>query len=722
MAAKLSMVHGVVICLALAPVRTISQPESFPGSAREANATPDSVQLEPVVVVGTLEERPALDIPATVGRVEREALEVAGSLPEAMDKIPGIMVQKTSRGQGSPFIRGFTGFRNLMLIDGIRLNNSVFREGPNQYWNTVDNLSIDHLEVLKGPSSVLYGSDAIGGTVNAITKSREAYGPGFDWDRSLYYRVSSAESSHIARAEVGGNLDERLGILLGGGIKEFGDLRGGKDVGRQSHTGFFEYDLDFKLNYLLTPNSRVVVAHQTVDQNDIWRTHATIYGLQWHGTTRGSDLRRSLDQRRNLTYAQYHLEQPGSFVDELQFSVSHQLQSEEEDRIRGNGMRQLQGFDVNTLGTFIHLHSPTPIGRFIYGAEYYRDWVSSYSDRYLADGTFSRSEIQGSVADDSTYDSLAGFVTDQIPLGEHLELFLGARYTINRADAEKVRDPLTGGQTSLSDDFDALTGSARAMWSIDEEKHWNLFAGASQGFRSPNLSDLTRYDIARSGELEIPSSGLKPEHFISYETGVKVDFEKVSAEAAYFYTDIEDLIVRIPTGRTVLVQGTPALEVVKGNSGDGYVHGVEFLGEYRFAESWSTQGRFTWSEGEVDTFSSLTSARVYQTEYLSRVMPITAQIGLRYQIPEWHLAIQGWCTIAGRQDKLSSGDLRDTDRIPPGGTPGYSVFDLTLTWEPCENFMLRASIENIGDKDYRIHGSGVNEPGRNFIAAMNVRF
>jgi hemoglobin/transferrin/lactoferrin receptor protein len=79
------------------------------------------------------------------------------------------MLQKTSYGQGSPFLRGFTGFRTLLMVDGVRLNNAVFREGPNQYWNTVDPWSVDRYEVVLGPASVLYGSDAVGGAVNALT-------------------------------------------------------------------------------------------------------------------------------------------------------------------------------------------------------------------------------------------------------------------------------------------------------------------------------------------------------------------------------------------------------------------------------------------------------------------------------------------------------------------------------------------------------------------------
>src|SRR5688572_13172576 len=92
------------------------------------------------------------------------------TFPEMIEEATGVSVQKTGPGQGSPFIRGFTGFRNVLLIDGIRLNNSVFREGPNQYWATVDSYMVESLEVVRGPSSVLYGSDAMGGTVLASTK------------------------------------------------------------------------------------------------------------------------------------------------------------------------------------------------------------------------------------------------------------------------------------------------------------------------------------------------------------------------------------------------------------------------------------------------------------------------------------------------------------------------------------------------------------------------
>ena len=89
--------------------------------------------------------------------------------PEALSITPGIFVQKTNHGGGSPFIRGLTGNQTLLLFDGIRLSNSTMRYGPNQYFNTVDVFSLDRIEVLRGSGSVQYGSDALGGTIQAFS-------------------------------------------------------------------------------------------------------------------------------------------------------------------------------------------------------------------------------------------------------------------------------------------------------------------------------------------------------------------------------------------------------------------------------------------------------------------------------------------------------------------------------------------------------------------------
>lgn len=120
-----------------------------------ATDSPDALNLQRITVTATRGPLNNLDSPAIVH--SRDAVELrmqrqVRTTPESLRDLPGVMVQKTGHGQGSPYIRGFTGFRTLFLIDGIRLNNSTFRDGPNQYWNTVDPLSVGSLELVKGRS------------------------------------------------------------------------------------------------------------------------------------------------------------------------------------------------------------------------------------------------------------------------------------------------------------------------------------------------------------------------------------------------------------------------------------------------------------------------------------------------------------------------------------------------------------------------------------------
>ena len=405
-------------------------------------------------------------------------------------------------------------------------------------------------------------------------------------------------------------------------------------------------------------------------------------------------------------------------VEEVHASVSHQRQSEGEFRVRANSQQSRQGFDVDSLGLSLQLQSPSPVGRWVYGAEYYRDWVNSHSRQYNAAGALTAVDIQGPVAADSTYDLFGLYAQNSLPLGDRLEFTLGGRFSYSGADAGRVRDPVMGAPTSFQADWTAAVGSGRLLWQLDEQARWHWFGGVSQGFRAPNLSDLTRFDIAGSGELETPSPGLRPEAFLSYETGFKFSHERVSAQAAYFYTDIDDLIVRTPTGN--IVNG--AREVVKLNSGSGYVHGVELSGDWRFHPQFTARSAFTWMQGNLTTYSAATPNPVTQREPLSRVMPVTLQLGLLWEAPSRRWWTEFAATLVARQARLSSADARDTQRIPPGGTPGYDVYTLRVGWRPCRNASLTAAIENLTDRDYRIHGSGLNEAGRNFIFAAECRF
>jgi len=678
-------------------------------TANDGSSQSGPSMLDTIVVTATRSPTTAFDSPYTTEVISSEQVSqgMYRTTPELLRGMPGVMVQKTSHGQGSPFIRGFTGFRNLLLIDGVRLNNSVFRDGPNQYWNTVDPLSISRLEVVKGPSSVLYGSDAIGGTVNAITKGPTGYGEGLESSGRLYYRVSSAERSHTGRGELSATVDGDFGLFLGSTGKHFGDLQGGHGIRRQPNTGYDEYDTDFKAEYYLNPDTKIIAAHQRVRQNNVPRTHKTVSAKSFKGTTVGNELKRDLDQERELTYVQLHAENMDSFIDTAKISISHQRQSETRDRVKNSGARDLQGFDVDTLGVWAQFESRSPIGRLVYGVEYYRDAVNSFS---------STNAIQGPVADDASYDLVGVFIQDTLDLSDSIDLILGGRFNYARADADSVRDPNTGTQITLTDDWSSFVGSVRVVSHLDSEDHWNLYGGVSQGFRAPNLSDLTRFDTARSSGIETPAPGLDSESYISFEVGLKANYDNFTMQAAYFYTDIEDMIVRTPTGN--IISGDS--EVTKRNAGDGFVQGIELGASYRFHPQWTVFTAVTWMEGEVDTFP--TSAPLVSREPLDRIMPLTGLVGLRWDDPSGKFWIEGLLTIADNQDKLSTRDAADTQRIPPGGTPGYEVLSIRGGWRLHDNVNFTLAVENITNEDYRVHGSGQNEPGRNVVVGMDITF
>jgi hemoglobin/transferrin/lactoferrin receptor protein len=689
-----------------------------PASHHLGAATNDAVSLSDVAVTATRDARPLPDTPYAASLLGGDALRgdaLVRTLPDALAAQPSTLIQKTAHAQGSPYIRGFTGYRNLFLIDGIRLNNSVFRDGPNQYWSTVDPLGLSRLEILRGTASVLYGSDAIGGTVQAITRGEADLRPDSDWDRHLYYRYASAERSHIARAETIGRLTDKLTLTAGYSYKNFGDVQGGHDVGRQSKTGYDERDWDAKLEYAVHENGTIVLAHQSVDVDDAWRTHSTIHGIDWEGLSVGKDLRRSLDQDRDLTYLQYHGYALSPHVDAVHAGVSVHRQQEEEYRVRTGNRYSRQGFDCNTAGGFLSLVSPTPLGQLVYGTEYYHDAVDSFSRSLRPDGSTKSRGIQGPVADDAAYEMAGAYVQDTIAAHRQLELILGVRHDYARADANAVEDPLSGDRTSLDEDWDHVSGSARLLYRVDEAGHVRLYTGASQGFRAPNLSDLTRFDSARTDELETPAPDLNPEETLTGEVGAKVEAGGFSGEAAYYYTAVNDLIVRTPTGR--IIDGS--VEVTKRNAGDGFVQGIELNARYRFACDLSAFAVFSWMNGEVDTYPTSEDRKARET--IDRLMPPTGTAGLRYDHGDrWWVALS--CTAAGRADKLSTRDAADTSRIPPGGTPGYAVVDARAGWRVQDGLRLTAAVENITDKDYRTHGSGINEPGRNLVLAADWVF
>jgi hemoglobin/transferrin/lactoferrin receptor protein len=457
-----------------------------------------------------------------------------------------------------------------------------------------------------------------------------------------------------------------------------------------------------------------VLLHQEFQQNDVPRTHATVFGESFRGSAVGTDLRRDLDQDRDLTYLQYVQEDMGGVIDRMRASVSYQVQHELEDRVLNTGQQRAQAFEVGTVGSFLQFESDAgQLGTFSYGVDWYHDNVNSWFRRA---GTPQASDpIQGQVANDAKYDLVGAFLQDAIPIGDVGELQIGARYTYADCEADSVRDPATSTKFAIADDWDDVSANAHVRVGVTDG--WNLYGGVSQGFRAPSLSDLTSFDTARSGEQEIPAPGLEEERYLGYEIGTKVRVGDVSGQLAYYYTVIEDQILRFPTGTTTPT-GSPI--VTKANVGDGYVEGIELQYGWEFVERTTLFGMNSWQYGRVKNFDS--GGLTIQEEYISRMMPFTTLVGLRWENEEGRFHAETYVMRAEDADKLSAADQRDTQRIPPGGTPSYTIWTVRCGLDIDERTSVEVACDNITDVDYRVHGSGSNSPGRNFVVGMRALF
>ena len=684
-------------------------PRVFGGAGRstERAVTPLRRELE------------AFEQPAAVTVIDEHDVRLrraSRSLSNALDGVPSVLVQKTAPLQHSPFIRGLTGYYNVLLIDGVRLNNSAFRSGPNQYWATIDPYTIGSMEVVRGPHSVLYGSDAIGGTLNVVPIRRECWGSGWGLNGRYLTRYATAEDAWANRIELEGHVG-RLAWIGGVTQKTYGNIESG--AGKLPDTGGIdEFDADLRFDWHVNRNWTATVAWQHVDQSDAPRTEQTVNAVPFRGTAVGSELQRDFDQKRDLVYARLAFEACGC----APFRRGHVTLSwhdhhEERDRIRTGGRRDFSGFDLEQLGVQVQLESSLRWGSLVYGAEWYHDELDSWKRNYL-NGVYTGDDVQGPMGDDGSYDVAAIYAEHQLPLG-CWELYTGVRFTYVAAEAGRVdnqavagSDPATPGNViSVSNDWTSLVGSLRAVRHINRE--WNAYAAVSQGFRAPTLSDLTSVDS--TSVVETPAPDLEPEDYLSFEIGLKTQQRRLRGAAAAWYTSFDNSIVRSPTGN--LIDGTP--EVRKDNIGDGFAWGLELELAYDLTCDWTMLATASWMDGEVDQLD--TNDQLVRT-HIDRLKPLTWMLGARYQPRCSRWWAQAEWLHSGDADKLSLRDKTDSRRIPPNGTPGYDVFNVRAGYQLNRKTSISVGLENLFDENYRIHGSGVNEPGFNVVFAAEIGF
>jgi outer membrane receptor protein involved in Fe transport len=607
---------------------------------------------------------------------------ISRSTPESLSIIPGVFVQKTNHGGGSPFIRGLTGNQTLLLVDGIRVNNSTFRYGPNQYLNTIDPFSIDKIEVLRGSGSVQYGSDAMGGVIQVFTKD-----PGFSESTNFKGTVNARYGS--GNMEKSGSTEfvyssSKLvfsGIL---GLKNFGDLVGGDTTGRQSPSGYRESDASVKVRLKLSKKAELTIANQFVQQHDVDVFHKV--------RLENFKINKMGVQGRNLTYVKLRMEQSSPLFKEINITGSLNSTIEERNSLKNASL--ISGLERDKVSTsnlsaeiFSVLNKYWTANS---GLEYYEDKINSKRTN-MNSQSGSITMLRGLYPNNSSYLNTSLYSLHHLELGG-FNMEAGLRYNWLKAS---IFDQDIG-QIGVSPS--AFVWNAGLNYTL---KDHHVYVSLNTGYRAPNIDDMGTLGIV-DFRYELPSYSLKPEKSYNSEFGYRYASRRISLGAALYRNKMIDLITRVQTAQ--LIDGYKVYK--KENTEEALIKGVEGFLE------WQVDRNFT-----AEMFASFNHGQnLSKSEPLRRVPPFNGNISLKYKLLK--LYVKGELAWADKQDRLAQGD-RDDNRIPLNGTPGWKVLNIYSGYT-FGKAHLRISAQNLFNVDYRTHGSGINAVGRSLW--MNVQY
>ena len=643
---------------------------------------PALIQLNgQVVITSQRYETPSFERPEALTVVSSRDLDRSAlrSTPEALEGQSGVFIQKTNHGGGSPFVRGLTGQQTLLLVDGIRLNNATFRSGPNQYLNTVDPFILDRVEVARGSGSVQYGSDALGGTINVLTSAPDFSG-NTAFHGSVLGKLASGGMEKSGRLALG--VSGPKAALQGGfSYRNFGDLIGGKGIGKQTPTGYDQYSVDMKSLFQVGPGLRLTVAVQHLRQDSV----PVFHKVQLENFA----LNQFNPQTRTLTYAKLEGFKNTKWVRSWQVTPLAIQTKEVRGSRKNDAVRTLVEKDeISTYGLLTSfLSEPARFWTIQTGAEWYYDRVKS--QRQDVEPIWSSAGPQpvqrGLYPNNSTMSNLAFYTLHSVNVNKWT-LTAGGRFN---TFSITIPDKDLGSSTLTPSAWVGNAGVAYALLPT-----LKIVANANTSFRAPNIDDLGTLGIV-DFRYEIPNITLKPERGFSKEVGLKLKTSAFSASAFAYHNQLTDLIGRLKTDE--IRQGYPVY--LKENISRAFIRGLEADAEWQLMNKWLLAGFVNYTYGQ----------NISGNEPYRRIPPLNGKLALHYNPSAAAWARLEWYTAA-KQDRLAKGD-QDDNRIPAGGTPGWSVVNASAGYQ-WGQLRLSAEIQNILNEAYRTHGSGVAGVGR----------
>jgi hemoglobin/transferrin/lactoferrin receptor protein len=523
--------------------------------------TTDSVRisLQSVNVTANRSAQENFNTAGSVNVLSANSLQIyqPRTVPEALTGTTGVFIQKTTHGAGSPFLRGLTGNQTLILIDGIRLNNSTFRYGPNQYLNTIDPFTINRIEVFRGGGSVAYGSDALGGTIHLLTNPLSFTEKAtFNGRGTARYATGNMEKTLRAEGLI---TTARLALHAGISIRNFGDLIGGDTTGKQSPSGYKERAFDVKGLIKLTDNLTLTLAHQYLQQHHIplyYRYHLENFMLNEFDP-----------QRRNLSYFKLAGKSTSKWLHEVTLNGS--FQATKEGRVsqrNASSALRTETDEVKTSGLTINVQSALMNNwTASSGVEVYHDKVNSNRIDQVSSNT-QPATSRGLYPDNSKYSNYAVYSLHHIEYNKW-QFSFGGRF--NGFRIQVPDDKL--GNTIISPK--ALVGNAALSYTLHTSS--NVYVSFNSAFRAPNIDDMGTLGVV-DFRYELPAYNLKPEKSYNLEAGYKFRQNNIAINAAVFNNNIRNLIARVQ----VPGQKIEGIDVYKKENVErAYIRGAELEGE-----------------------------------------------------------------------------------------------------------------------------------------------
>jgi iron complex outermembrane receptor protein/hemoglobin/transferrin/lactoferrin receptor protein len=646
------------------------------------------------------------------------------SMPDALRFEPGVSIQQTAHGQASPYVRGLTGQQTVLLFDGIRLNTSTWRLGPNQYGFTVDPASLAAIEVLRSGGSTRFGSDALGGVIAAQpleAPTAEGFRP------SLFLKATSADSERGGRAAVEGAVGT-VGFVGGVGVREVGLLesagrlngldgapalvpRLAPDGRTQLGTGFKELTGDGRVTWRPGGGHELTLAGNVYRQFDSPRTD------QCPPPSGGpDDCLTFREQFRSLVYAAW-VARPAP-LERLRATVSWQRQHEDREGARPSaGVVNENRDTIDTLGLTLSVASQAvTFGPFSLriegGADSYLDFIASEGMTRQLDTGAVRVQPRGQYIAGSTALTGGVFADARLAWAERVILRAGGRLGWVSLAAPGNEASATN---AIGQQFWPLAGHVGLEWR--PASMVGVLLNVDQSYRAPNLDDLTARQQTGAGFV-FENPALTPERATTAELGVRVRTERLTVEAWAFQTWLVGAVGRQARDAASCPPETPqctsaAFRYQLVNlPGVAELRGSELSARLRLPLGFGVRGAasYVWGEGAAPGDET---TRVP----LGRIPPLHGLVEASWR-HELGFGASAVLRAAGEQRRLAATDRTDP-RIPPGGTPGYALVDLRA-WARVASVRVSLVVENLFDSVWRVHGSSINGPGRGVMVLLGL--